>query len=56
MERTKIEDLNPNYKTALGCSRYALSCLEKNASHAKHAVRYALFRIGFKDSEIYPLS
>ncbi len=53
---TKIEELDPNYKTALGCLRYALMCLEKNdVSHAKHAVRDALFRIGFKDSDVYPL-
>lgn len=52
----KIEDLNPNYKTALACLRYALMCLEKkNVSHAKHAVRDALFRMGFKDSDVYPL-
>jgi len=57
MEKTKIEDLNPNYKTALGCLRYALMCLEKNeVSHAKHAIRDALFRLGFKDSDVYPLS
>jgi len=53
---TKIEELNPNYKTALACLRYALMCLEKgDNSHAKHAVRDALFRMGFKDSDVYPL-
>jgi hypothetical protein len=56
MPETKIEDLNPNYKTALGCFRYALICLEKNeVAHAKHAIRDALFRLGFKDSDVYPL-
>jgi len=53
---TKIEDLNPNYKTALACLRYALMCLDKNdVSHARHAIRDALFRMGFKDSDVYPL-
>jgi len=53
---TKIEELNPNYKTALACLRYALMCLDKeDVSHARHAVRDALFRMGFKDSDVYPL-
>ena len=52
----RIEELNPNYKTALACLRYALMCLEKNdTSHAKHAIRDAWFRMGFKDSDVYPL-
>ena len=52
----RIEELNPNYKTALACLRYALMRLEKNdVSHAKHAIRDALFRMGFKDSDVYPL-
>jgi len=53
---TKIEELHPNYETALACLRYALMCLDKNdASHARHAIRDALFRMGFKDSDVYPL-
>ncbi len=53
---TKIEELNPNYEDVLGCLRYALMCLEdNNVSNAKHAVRDALNRLGFKDSDVYPL-
>jgi hypothetical protein len=49
----KIEDLNPNYETVMGCLQYALKCLEKgDVSSTKHAIKDALRRLGFSQEDV----
>jgi hypothetical protein len=53
---TKIEELIPRYKTPLSSLKYALLCLEKkDVGQARHAIRGALYLLGFNESDVYPL-
>ena len=53
MKEEKIEDLNPNYKTVMGCLRYVLKCLGRgDHSGVRHAIKDALRRLGFTQGAI----
>jgi len=66
-KKSKMEELNPNYKTAMGSLRYAFrllrdaeKCLEdeenrkakKAIQNARHNFRDALKRLNVKESDI----
>jgi len=59
MRGKKIEELNPNHETVMGCLRLALmnldnpSLLDKEKiSRARHNIRDALRRLGFTQEDV----
>jgi len=59
MREKRIEELNPNHETAMGCLRLALMDLDnptyadkEKISRARHNIKDALRRLGFTQENV----
>lgn len=59
MTKKKIEELNPNHETTMGCLQLALKNLDntnisdrEKISRARHNIRDALRRLGFTQENV----